>query len=179
MDENEAQQPDDVMEHPLLVGYHQWVESRCHNQTKTTLKAIDEARAKGDVELLETYDRLLGEKGGAWIKYVVKAVRKKPELGTVAGITIAQVHAYTDMRKTVNANIYGQGSAKKLPQFGTHHERDRTDEYALFDFAISHPDQVPSVCAVINDRGFLELDSILALIASIKESHPAISEGAL
>lgn len=176
MDENEQSRFDDAGTHPLIVTFPQWLGGRWNRQTKTTNAAIDEARLKRDIELLETYDRLLGDKNGAWIKHVVKAVRKKPELGTVAGLTVAQVDAYAMMRAAVNEVIYGNSRGKK---YSSDVERDRTNEYELFDFSIASPDKVPAVCAIMVERSLLDLASILEVSTYLDMTHSAISEGVL
>lgn len=176
MEENEQSRFDDAAAHPLIVTYPMWLGTRLQRQTKTTVTHIDDARKKRDIELLESYDRLLGEKNGAWIKHVVKAVRKKPELGTVAGITAAQVDAYATMRNAVNKVIYGNTPGKK---YKSDVDRDRTNEYELFDFAIASPNNIPALCEIMVERSLLDLASILEVSAYLDMTHSAISEGVL
>jgi hypothetical protein len=176
MDENEQSRFDDAATHPLIVTYPKWLGGRWARQTKTTMAHLDDAHKKRDVELLKTYHRLLGDKNGAWIKHVVKAVRKKPELGTVADITAAQVDAYAAVRAAANKVLYGNTPGKKYDK-GT--DRDRTNEYELFDFAIASPDKIPVVCEIMVERSLLDLTSILEVSAYLDMTHSAISEGVL
>lgn len=160
--------------HPLIADFHKWQLKRCVRQTKTTVQAVHEAFYAEDIELLETYDRLLGKKDGAWIKHLVKTVRKNPELGTVENLTEKQLHGYADMRRAINAVIY-----KDSKSFMDESDRDWEKENALYRFAINHPGHVAPVAAVMIEKKTLDLESIRGLIDERKNAHNVLVQGVL
>lgn len=175
MDENPTDADADEAElHPLIADFHQWQLKRCARQTKTTVQAVHEAYYAEDIELLETYDRLLSAKDGAWIKHLVKTVRKNPELGAVESLTGKQLHGYADMRRAINSVIY-QNSKSSVDDS----ERDWDKENELYRFAVNYPEHVAAVGEVMNEKKTLDLESVRDLIAERKKAHTVLKQGVL
>lgn len=160
--------------HPLIAGFSEWQIKRCARQTKTTVQAVHEAYCAEDIELLETYDRLLGTKDGAWIKHLVKTVRKNPELGEIRDLTEKQLHGYADMRRGINAVIY-----KNSNSFMAESDRDWDKENELYRFAVNYPEHVAPIAAVMVELKTLDLESIRDLIAERKKAHSVLVQGVL
>lgn len=160
--------------HPLIEGFHEWQLKRCARQTKTTVQAVHEAYYAEDTEMLETYDRLLGAKDGAWIKHLVKTVRKNPELGAVSDLTGRHLHGYADMRKAINTVVY-----KDTKSSVDSKDRDWEKENELYRFAVNHPGHVAPVAAVMAEKKTLDLESIRGLIAERKKAHNVLVQGVL
>lgn len=171
MDEN-SEEPAEQPEHPLVSGYQEWHAARCVGQTPTTLQAISEAYLAGDTELLETYDRLLSKKDGAWIKHLVRTVRKNPDLGDVASLTAQHLHSYSAMRRAIFAVIYDK--TKK-----TTGERNWEHENSLYSFALAYPEHVNSITAVMAELKTIDLEIVNGLITERANAHTALVAGAL
>lgn len=175
MDENLTDtDTDEAVMHPLIKDFHQWQIKRCARQTKTTIQAVHEAFYVKDVELLETYDRLLGKKDGAWIKHLVKTVRKNPELGAVSDLTEKQLHGYADMRKAINTVVYKDSKSSVDEK-----NRDWEKENELYRFAVNYPGHVAPVAAVMVEKKTLDLESIRGLIAERNKAHNVLVQGVL
>lgn len=144
---------------------------RCGKETQTTLSAIREAHEKNDLELLAVYDRLLngGHKEGAWIKHIVKTVRKNPDLGSVHDITFEQLFAYADMRRAIAGVIYDKNAKKS----------DKEQVYDLYVFAVQYPQHVTSIIEVMRELKTVNLQSIQALITERRNTHASLVQGAL
>jgi hypothetical protein len=175
MDENLTEaEATEAAPHPLIEGFHEWQITRCARQTKTTIQAVHEAFFAEDIELLETYDRLLSKKDGAWIKHLVKTVRKNPELGAVESLTEKQLHGYADMRRAINAVIYKNSKSSVDDS-----ERDWEKENELYRFAVNYPEHVAAVAEVMNEKKTLDLESVRGLIAERKKAHTVLKQGVL
>lgn len=173
MDENlTGKAASDESSHPLIADFHQWQSKRCARQTKTTLQAVNDAYLAADVELLETYDRLLGDKDGAWIKHLVKTVRKNPELGQVKSLTETQLHGYANMRRAINVVVYRNGKQQDT-------ERNWEQENELKRFAVTYPEHVAAVTEVMIELHTLNLETVNGLLTERNNTHSALSQGAL
>lgn len=157
--------------HPLIADFHQWQLKRCARQTKTTVQAVNDAYLDGDVELLETYDRLLGDKDGAWIRHLVKTVRKNPELGAVQNLKKKHLLAYADMHRAIHGVVYAH--KKKT------NERNWEQENELKVFAVTYPEHVAAVTAVMDEQKTLDLQCINDLITERNNAHNSLVEGVL
>lgn len=163
---------DDVSEHPLIKGFQQWRAKRFKGQTRTTEAAVFEAYDARDIEMLETFDRLLSKKDGAWIKHLVRTVRKNPELGLVSDLTEQQLHSYAEMRRAINTVVYKNSGASSG-------EHDWEKENELYRFAVEHPEHVTAVAAVMAEMKTLNLETINGLITERLNAHSALAQGAL
>ena len=153
------------------VHFGEWMIQRCSRETPTTVAAVRAAYSSEDFELLSVYDRLLGgHKNGAWIKHIVKTVRKNPDLGSIHDITVEQLAAYADMRKAISAVIYGSKAGI---------QRDLESEFELYVFAVQYPQHVTSIIEVMLELKTTSLSSVQALLAERRRTHSSLVSGVL
>lgn len=175
MEENLTEEAEnEASAHPLMANFGEWSAKRCARQTDTTCQAVQEAYLAGDVELLETYDRLLGPKDGAWIRHLVKTVRKNPDLGPVQNVTEKQLLAFAEMRRATHAVVYA-----KRKSSNTDYKPDWDQVNALNVFAVSYPEHVAAVVSVMNEINTLDLECVNGLITERNNSHNALTQGVL